>query len=475
MGAAQSTSTSQPTANEPPTSPSSVPSYQQGPTTDLPNLPSVQNMPSVAAPTSEEHAAANELHQEIENKRVVIDQNMVKSLAELGGLMKQYNKNDVPQMLHDIESSGIKLPKTIVDRLRVTHQSILDNIDSVYTYEEKGKKLEINSAVADYIQKDVDKDLDKQLTEYMDNPFIKDDPMVQRGVKDVADSIKSIRGKYKFFEYKYLQMNVFLIGFITHVGETLVRFVNETSAFYEAKEKYHLMLIRNLVKTFHDQLEVDASDTGGKIDATTIGDSLKELTQSVIDSIAKQKEFTEKSKQQSLQDILKFLMERESEFADELVGIVDRYKTEKSKGQYQSNRQQPTGRTRSAVQSQYDYNKRMQLQLEREREIQRLREEQHQRQLELAREASMRYGSRYPSTTTTTAAPPTARYNNSAYRYRRRSMYGGFVRDASFFPPTEYTENPATEAAQQLQDLAQPQSGGFLRDSSFLPQRFYDI
>jgi hypothetical protein len=331
----------------------------------------------------------------------------------------------------------------------------------VYTYEEKGKKLEINSAVADYIQKDVDKDLDHQLKEYMDNPFIKDDPMVQRGVKDVADSIKSIRGKYKFFEYKYLQMNVFLIGFITHVGETLVRFVNETSAFYEAKEKYHLMLIRNLVKTFQDQLEIDANDSGGKIDATTIGDSLKELTQSVIDSIAKQKEFTEKSKQQSLQDILKFLMERESEFADELVNIVDKYKTDKSnKRYYPSNRQQPS-KIRSAVENQYDYNKRMQLQLERERELQRLREEQ--RQEELAREASQRYGSRYPSSSGTIPG---------GYRYRRRSMYGGFVRDASFFPPSEYTESPEVSSQQQQPQL---QAGGFLRDSSFLPQRFYDL
>jgi len=465
MGAAQST-------NNPSTSPSSIaPSYQSGPDSSSPSLlspdlPSVENMPSVENPVrTEEKEAAYQLHQEIEDKRVVIDHNMVKSLAELGGLMKQYNKNDVPQMLHDIESSGIKLPKTIVDRLRVTHQSILDNIDSVYTYEEKGKKLEVDSAVADYIQKDVDKDLDHQLKEYMDNPFIKDDPMVQRGVKDVADSIKSIRGKYKFFEYKYLQMNVFLIGFITHVGETLVRFVNETSAFYEAKEKYHLMLIRNLVKTFQDQLEIDATDNGGKIDATTIGDSLKELTQSVIDSIAKQKEFTEKSKQQSLQDILKFLMERESEFADELVNIVDRYKTEKRKGSYRSASKQPST-IRSTVQSQYDYNKRMQMQLERERELERQREIERQRQLELAREASRRYGSRYPS------SAPSSRYaSDDDYRYRRRSMYGGFVRDASFFPSTEYTESPAdTDPQQQF-----PQTGGFLRDASFLPQRFYDL
>lgn len=427
MGAAQSTSTPQSVSTYQPVAPVQP---------NLPNMPSIDNMPSIlAAPRvdTEERAAASELQKEIEDKKVIIDTNMIKSLSELGGLMKQYNKNDVPQMLQDIESSGIKLPRNIVDRLRVTHQSILDNIDSAYTYEEKGKKLEVNSALAEYIQKDVDKDLEKQIESYLNNPFIKEDPMVQRGVKDVADSIKSIRGKYKFFEYKYLQMNVFLIGFITHVGDTLVRFVNETSAFYEAKEKYHLMLIRNLVKTFQDQLEVDANDKTGKIDATTIGDSLKELTQSVIDGIAKQKEFTEKSKQQSLQDILKFLMERETEFADELVDIVDKYKTNKTKSTTPT-----TGPIRSTVQSQYEQSKRQQLLLERERET--------ERQRRLAQSPN-RYSSRYS---------PRAEDDDDSYRYRRRSMYGGFVRDASFFPPTEY-------------------SGGAIRDSSFLPQKFFDL
>lgn len=429
MGAGQSTTAPPPVSTYQPIT------YEQPNIPNLPNMPSVDNMPSIsAAPRvdTEERAAASQLHKEIEGKKVIIDTNMIKSLSELGGLMKQYNKNDVPQMLQDIESSGIKLPRNIVDRLRVTHQSILDNIDSAYTYEEKGKKLEVNSALAEYIQKDVDKDLEKQLETYLNNPFIKEDPMVQRGVKDVADSIKSIRGKYKFFEYKYLQMNVFLIGFITHVGDTLVRFVNETSAFYEAKEKYHLMLIRNLVRTFQDQLEVDANDKTGKIDATTIGDSLKELTQSVIDGIAKQKEFTEKSKQQSLQDILKFLMERETEFADELVDIVDKYKTNKPR------RTTPTGSIRSSVQSQYEQSKRQQMLLDREREL--------ERQRRLSRSPN-RYGpSRYSP----------REEDEDSYRYRRRPMYGGFVRDSSFFPPTEY-------------------SGGAIRDSSFLPQKFFDL
>lgn len=431
MGAAQSTDQA-PRVYSAPSAPSpSLPMPANPYASPTPTgMPSTPGMPPITQQQTQ-------MTKEIEDKKIIIDQNMVKSLSELGNLMKQYNKNDVPQMLQDMQSQGIKLPKNIIDRLRKTHQSVLDNIDNAYSYDEKTKKIEDDSAVSGYIQKDVDKDLDLQLRNYMENPFIKDDPMVQRGVKDVAESIKSIRGKYKFFEYKYLQMNVFLMAFINHVSDTLVRFVSETSAFYEAKEKYHLMLIRNLVKTFQDQLEIDSTDKTGKLDAASINVTLKELTQSVIDGIEKQKEFTEKSKQQSLQDILKFLMEREGEFADELVGIVEKYKSKKTSAGIP---------IRSTVESQYSNWKKP---YDNERELESIRLRRLERERE---ERAPRIGSK-------------GFYNpNNQYRYRSAFQRGGFVRDTSFLPPKSFTEPAPT------------QEGGYnIRDNSFMPQRFYDL
>jgi hypothetical protein len=415
-----------------------------------------------------ENLATQQIAKEIEDKKVVIDKNLVSSLTRLSDLMKEFNRNDVPHMLEDVQSKGIKVPNNIVDKLKNSHELILNSIDNAYTAEEKGKKIESNTAVSEYIQKHVDKDLDEQIKAYMDNPFIKEDPMVQRGVVDVANSIKSIRGKYKFFEYKYLQMNIFLIAFVNHVNDTLIKFVNETGAFYEAREKYHLMLIRNLVKTFQEQLDIEAKDAYGRTDAANIGDSLKELTSSVIESITKQKEFTENQKQQSLQDILKFLMERETEFATEMVGIVDKYKSEKKSVATRSSYSSPPARPS----------------VERRPSYRSVVEEDV-----LSRRLSDSYRYRSPS-------PESYRYKPRSRDGRFRSYYatGGFVRDGSFFPQEFYGESGAASdapagtsaptAAAPASTTAVPatpfaaidaQEGGFVRDESFMPQKFYEL
>lgn len=413
-----------------------------------------------------ENLATQQIAKEIEDKKVVIDKNLVSSLTRLSDLMKQFNRNDVPYMLEDVQSKGIKVPSNIVDKLKNSHSLILSSIDNAYTAEEKGKKIESDTAVSEYIQKHVDKDLDEQIKAYLENPFIKEDPMVQRGVVDVATSIKSIRGKYKFFEYKYLQMNIFLIAFVNHVNETLIKFVNETGAFYEAREKYHLMLIRNLVKTFQEQLDIEAKDAYGRSDAANIGDSLKELTSSVIESITKQKEFTEKQKQQSLQDILKFLMERETEFANEMVGIVDKYKSTKKSPPTRSYAP-PTAERRPSYRSVV------------EEDV-------------LSRSLSDSYRYRSPSPESYYRSRPRSRDG----RFRRYYATGGFVRDGSFFPQEFYGESgtaaPEGASAAPTPTLAAPnsapsttavpatpfaaaQEGGFVRDESFMPQKFYEL
>ena len=370
-----------------------------------------------------------EITKEIEEKKAVLDKNMVTSLAQLGELMKQYNRNDIPHLLQNMREKGIKMPSSIVERLTASHSTLLNNIDNVYSEQDKNNKVATDQALAEYLQKDVDEDLENQLKQYMQNPFLSNDPMIMQGVQEVASSIKSIRGKYKFFEYKYLQMNVFLITFINYVNETLTRFVSETSAFYEAKEKYHLLLIKNLVKTFQDQLDIEAKAANGSAEAVNIGDTLKELTQSVIDSIAKQKEFTEKSKQQSLQDILKFLMERESDFAKELVGIVDKYKVEKK---------------RESAQQFIEDNS-------------------------LRKTASMGNNERPGDRVLMTQSPPQDTISRPVYPIRSRVIpsafaqkrfntrfQGGFIRDNSFVPNVK------------------EQSGGFMvRGSSFFPETEY--
>jgi hypothetical protein len=270
-----------------------------------------------------------EIMKDIEGKKGIVDKEMTENLTNLSDILSQFDKNDTQGILEKItkmkDFEG-KLPTTVLNRVGKVHKELLDTLDSSLSDDDKKKQLQSNSAISNYIQQHVNQDLDTKMKTYLENPFIKNDPVVKQSMSDVTNSIKTIRGKYKFFEYKYLQMNVFLILFTKHIHTTVKKFIDETAAFYEARDKYHLVLIHNVIKTFQQQLG-DETKQLTELDTSAFTETIKQLTQSVMESITKQKSISEKMKQDSLQEILKFLMEREVDFAKDIIKGVEDYKT----------------------------------------------------------------------------------------------------------------------------------------------------
>jgi hypothetical protein len=282
------------------------------------------------ASTSRGDMSDEQVMTEIENRKGMVDKSLTQNLTNISDLLVQYGKNDTEAIVDKIRSMEEfkgKIPDNILTKASNAHKSILDSIDSSLSPDDKKKKLETDGGVADQIKKYVDKDMDEKMKGYLENPFIKNDPIVQKSMTDVTTSIKTIRGKYKYFEYKYIQMNMFLILFTQHIHTTVSKFINETAAFYEAREKYHLVLIHNVIKIFQEQLG-DETKNFADLDTTQFSAAIKELATSVMDSIGKQKQLAETMKQQSLSEILKFLMDREKDFATNIVKSVDDYKRE---------------------------------------------------------------------------------------------------------------------------------------------------
>lgn len=284
----------------------------------------------MGAAASNLNVSDQEVMNEIENKKGVVDKALTDNLTNITDLLSQFSKNDTQSIVNKIQSMDEfkgKIPPSVLTRASQVHKSILDTLDASLSPEQKNKALESNSAVASYIKKYVDKDLDEKMSNYLQNPFIKNDPIVNKSMVDVTNSIKSIRSKYKYFEYKYVQMNIFLILFTKHIHTTVSKFIDESTALYEAREKYHLVLIHNVVKTFQEQLGDEAKQLTD-INTSDFTNAIKELASSVMGSIEKQKQVGEKMKEDSLNGILKFLMEKEEDFASEIIKSVETYKTE---------------------------------------------------------------------------------------------------------------------------------------------------
>jgi hypothetical protein len=263
----------------------------------------------------------------IEDRRVMVDEVLTTNITELSKILQQFNTNDTENLVNRLKENSelsSKLPKDAMDRIGTIHKSLLDSIDAGVSDEEKKKMLQTDGGLSKHIQMFMDKEMDAKMKDYLSNPFIANDPTIQKNMVDITGSIKSIRSKYKFFEYKYIQMNLFLITFIKHVSDNMNKFINETIAFTEAREKYHLVLIHNVIKVFQEQLSSEAANMVN-FDNTNISQLLTELTQGVIKTIDDQKELAESMRKQSLQEIIKYLMEKQSEFAQDIIGSVDEY------------------------------------------------------------------------------------------------------------------------------------------------------
>jgi hypothetical protein len=271
-----------------------------------------------------------QIMEDIENKKVMIDKALSNNITELGTLLGQFQKNDTMARVDKIKSMDEfkgKVPDTVLAKVSEAHKNVLDSLDNtLLSPEDRNNQLSTDNALSNYIQKSVNKDLDEKMKTYLANPFIEGDPVVKKSMSEVTNSIKTIRGKYKFFEYKYLQLNVFMILFVKHIHNTVKKFIDETVTFYEAREKYHLVLIHNVVKTFQQQLG-DETQAMVDLDTETFGKALRVLTESVMDSMNKQKTLADKMKQNSLQEILKFLMNREADFAKDIIAGVEGYKS----------------------------------------------------------------------------------------------------------------------------------------------------
>jgi hypothetical protein len=286
-----------------------------------------------------------EIMKEIERTKDHVDKALVDNINNLNQILTQFKENDTKAMIDKIKRDNVllqnfknlspeeqekyryklKLDDNLLNKLEDIHGNILNNLDYSFGDVKTKGKLGDDKNLQQYIQGFVDKDLDLRMKDYLQNPFIQGDPTVARSMADVTNSIKTIRGKYKYFEYKYVQMNLFLMVFINYVNNTMRQYIDETAAFYAARQKYHLVLIQNVIKTFQSQLGDEAKKMTD-IDIENFTIPLSQLTNEITKSITDNRNLAEAQKSKNLADILSFVMSKEAEFANAIVDSVDKYK-----------------------------------------------------------------------------------------------------------------------------------------------------
>lgn len=235
---------------------------------------------------------------------------------ELAKLLESMRKNDTFALVENLgrlnDVSG-RVPDEIISRITGAHANIVDGFNNSTI--EKG-----NSSISNLIQNSVNRDIDDKMKGFLDDPAVKQHPEMAASMEDITNNIKLLRGKYKFFEYKYLQMNIFLILFVINIQESLQTCIDANVSLCEQRDIQLLKLVQDVVHN----LQVHMGEPSMKVEENaTLADSIKQLSNSIMDNIKNHKQIGEKVKHDTMQEMMQFVMKKEIDFATDIVNVVE--------------------------------------------------------------------------------------------------------------------------------------------------------
>lgn len=266
---------------------------------------------------------------------LVVEQGFRQKVGDVASVMDAYRKDDYQSLLSSIETISknmqgsdkkLEISEPIKKALAQHHKAILYHIDETVQqdyesradnaaknsymdsqlkdpakYEKIIKRIEEEAKTPkfffDAINKFYNKDLQSKITKIIDDPFLEKNDIMKQNISTVAENIKSLKVRYKFFEYKYMQLNIFMILLVQHVFVTMDDFVSQVMTFSQQRD---IMRDEMLKKTFGMINEImTAADIG--IDAnqfTQMNGLLEQLSNE-----AKEKEKLMNEKVKALSEI----------------------------------------------------------------------------------------------------------------------------------------------------------------------------
>lgn len=198
----------------------------------------------------------------LNNNQIIFEQDVNKKIIEVSRMFKALNDNDYKGLLKYIdsinsnleESSKIKISDSLKTTLATFHNNILHNIDKASMSETdvnnefvkimKGTPDNIMSVLSDKYGKDLESYKKTLLSSY----GISDNAVLKENVEEIMNSVKSLKVKYKFFEYKYIELNIFMLLFIQHSYNTIEAFVSNVLAFNNLRDNAREELVKQTLQ-----------------------------------------------------------------------------------------------------------------------------------------------------------------------------------------------------------------------------------
>lgn len=143
-------------------------------------------------------------------------------------------------------------------------------------------------------------------TGLLSSPLVQGNPDVRDKVTTIVSSMSTIKSKLRFFEHRYVQLNVFLIVFVQHAVTTIQRFIETSMRYTLARDKARNAAVMDLVTKMLDII----GQADFTVDPKDIA-ALDALVKNVETELKKQqttlKTSIEREKTQAIDDLLKII------------------------------------------------------------------------------------------------------------------------------------------------------------------------
>ena len=288
---------------------------------------------------------------------IVLDKGVKQQIDKLSEYVSMFNSNDVKPLLKVIDDYKINLEtstgkkyelnnvKTFVGKF---HQELLDKITTDFpTMNEQEKQLKLSEklkdkTLPDYLKNIYDNKLSELRGEVMKSPIVSNDAKMTQSIDRIFTDITGLKSKYKYFEYKYIQLNLFLIVFIQHTYTTMDNFINTVLAYTVTRDTARTDSLRELINLLLEimkqaELNIDQKDF----------ESIEQLM-SVVEGSIKEKQVAlgqavEKARVEALDEMLKLVMTHHDLFSEKVAKDFAAPATDDEFYQNFTQRQTPVG------------------------------------------------------------------------------------------------------------------------------------
>ena len=270
---------------------------------------------------------------------------ILSKIKGLGEVIGYFNDNDTSSLTNFIDVYnqkvgakdriiiGPEIKATMLNfhnqLLSVIDQQIGTNATDIQKQEILKAKLKDNKQLNDMLKMYYNQKMEDVETRVLSDEMVKSSTEMSSTVKVILNNVKSLKVKYKFFEYKYIQLNLFMIVFVQYVYNTMTKFIVDVIAYNQARDAIRQEMTQKIFKATQEIM--GASDIALKPeDAEAINKMIGNLQDRVQKDKNEIQELSHRLKNNSMSDLLNFILTSDDALASHVMTTVDKYRQDKN-------------------------------------------------------------------------------------------------------------------------------------------------